>query len=468
MPCSSFEDLAALLKENHEATSSRLDAIEREIKMLRLRRNTEASMTRNSSFGDVLMADEAQPLLEGEGGARSSSPGPELISQSPQGPPGNNTPPQSEGTPFPQRPDSPAGWRSGTPTGGRSGLPGLNLSPSGVLSMSPSLRRNGSVGNGLDGLGGQLLGSSNSLTSLSPSGSVSGMGSAPPMRPPSDSGRDSAMTPTSASWLGASGDEVHDDDDELHRMLVELKAAQATARDRDKTKRDLERRRVCVFPPDAPFMPFWNGLLALLVCLSGISVPVQLAFEAEFDTIIWTVTSYFMDICFIIDIFVQFRTGYLQEGTLIMDPRLIERRRRRGPASTPSSPPAPAPLPPTAGAFALTSTCPRRYLRSGWFFLDFLAGFPVLLVMDLHKELSGQDDSGDGQSLAQLTKTTKIFRIFRVLRVFRLVKLNRCAPPAPALPTPNWRPRTPAGRAHAPRGAHCLAGSLRSLSKTSR
>ena len=51
--------------------------------------------------------------------------------------------------------------------------------------------------------------------------------------------------------------------------------------------------------------------------------------------------------------------------------------------------------------------------------------------MDLHKELSGQDDSGDGQSLAQLTKTTKIFRIFRVLRVFRLVKLNRCAPPAP-------------------------------------
>ena len=29
-------------------------------------------------------------------------------------------------------------------------------------------------------------------------------------------------------------------------------------------------------------MPYWNGLLALLVCLSGIAVPLQLAFEELF------------------------------------------------------------------------------------------------------------------------------------------------------------------------------------------
>ena len=29
----------------------------------------------------------------------------------------------------------------------------------------------------------------------------------------------------------------------------------------------------CIFTPDAPLMPYWNGLLALLVCLSGIPPP---------------------------------------------------------------------------------------------------------------------------------------------------------------------------------------------------
>ena len=77
------------------------------------------------------------------------------------------------------------------------------------------------------------------------------------------------------------------------------------------------------------------------------------------------------------------------EGTLIMDPVIIS----------------------------------KKYVKSGWFFLDLLAGFPVLLVM----KLAAGDDGGNaqGQSLAQTTKTFKIFRIFRVLRVFRLVKLNR-------------------------------------------
>ena len=85
----------------------------------------------------------------------------------------------------------------------------------------------------------------------------------------------------------------------------------------------------------------------------------------------------------------QLRTLMLktQEGTLVMNPRTIA----------------------------------RKYVTSGWFFLDLLAGFPVLLII----KIASQGQEVEGQSLLRLNQTTKIFRIFRVLRVFRLVKLNR-------------------------------------------
>ena len=154
-------------------------------------------------------------------------------------------------------------------------------------------------------------------------------------------------------------------------------------------------------------MPYWNGLLALLVCLSGIAVPLQLAFEKLFADAgsAWEVPSYFMDACFIADIFVQFRTGFMQEGTLVMDPRTIA----------------------------------AKYVRSGWFLLDVLAGFPVLLVIKFAglestgaadcESLEGVDcEKLEGESLLRLNQATKIFRIvrvMRVLRIFRLMKLNR-------------------------------------------
>ena len=58
------------------------------------------------------------------------------------------------------------------------------------------------------------------------------------------------------------------------------------------------------------------GQLALLVCLSGIAVPLQLAFEERFTAAgaAWEVPSYMMDACFIADVYVQFRTGFMQEG----------------------------------------------------------------------------------------------------------------------------------------------------------
>ena len=157
---------------------------------------------------------------------------------------------------------------------------------------------------------------------------------------------------TSERESGRLSETMHDDD-ELQCMLLELKAAQRSInpeQDASMRRSKLKERYQCTWPPDAPFMPYWNGLvchtglephrprpaanlqtgllyshacepclgqLALLVCLSGIAVPLQLAFEARFTAAgtAWEVPSYMMDACFIADVYVQFRTGFMQEGT---------------------------------------------------------------------------------------------------------------------------------------------------------
>ena len=94
----------------------------------------------------------------------------------------------------------------------------------------------------------------------------------------------------------------------------------------------------------------------------------------------------------------------------------------------------------------------RKYVASGWFFLDILAGFPVLVVIKLAspapEDPTGSDaeaHEGGAQSLARLNQATKIFRIvrvMRVLRIFRLMKLNRSAPRLPPRPLSSRQPRS--------------------------
>ena len=97
----------------------------------------------------------------------------------------------------------------------------------------------------------------------------------------------------------------------------------------------------------------------------------------------------------------------------------------------------------------------RKYVASGWLFLDILAGFPVLVVIKLASPASEEDPTGSdaeaheggAQSLARLNQATKIFRIvrvMRVLRIFRLMKLNRSAPRLPPpVPSPRACSRRP-------------------------
>ena len=89
-----------------------------------------------------------------------------------------------------------------------------------------------------------------------------------------------------------------------------------------------------VMHPDSRFRSVWNVLLAMLILYCGIIIPLEIAFEEDMivsmcglgvdkdtcDTYqFWFYFNLVIDMWFIIDIFVNFRTGYVREGHFVHD-----------------------------------------------------------------------------------------------------------------------------------------------------
>ena len=83
----------------------------------------------------------------------------------------------------------------------------------------------------------------------------------------------------------------------------------------------------CVFPvlhPDGRFRSGWNVVIAALICFCAIGVPLEIAYEssmrAELGEQGWQAWEHFnlsVDIIFIVDICLNFRTGFLIDGLFI-------------------------------------------------------------------------------------------------------------------------------------------------------
>jgi hypothetical protein len=134
-------------------------------------------------------------------------------------------------------------------------------------------------------------------------------------------------------------------------------------------------RQVPVINPDSRVYWFWNALILLLVFWSSISVPVRLAFEVEGGGFV-VGFSYFMELCFILDIVVNFFTGYwdVSQGEVIVDVAAI-----------------------------------RKHYLHGWFIVDVLSSIPVEMITSGHT--------------SQATNDVALLKILRLLKMFRLVRL---------------------------------------------
>merc|ERR1719181_2427552 len=115
-------------------------------------------------------------------------------------------------------------------------------------------------------------------------------------------------------------------------------------------------------------------IMMVLIVYYAITVPVQMGFDPQqskgevvFDNC--------ANIMFVIDIFLNFFTGYTVGGDLILDPEMIQ----------------------------------IRYLKS-WFFIDLIASVPISLITP-------------GGSDYQFNKLFRLLRIFKLLRLMRLGRI---------------------------------------------
>ena len=137
----------------------------------------------------------------------------------------------------------------------------------------------------------------------------------------------------------------------------------------------------CLLSPECRFRQLWDALQVILLFYVAIAVPLNFAFDIEKVplTAEWWV-ELFVDLYFICDICLNFRTGFHdEEHQLVMHPRRIA----------------------------------MKYLR-GWFPIDVVACLPLSYI----NQLSGE---GGGSNV----KAFKTLRLFRLAKLLRLARIRR-------------------------------------------
>ena len=124
----------------------------------------------------------------------------------------------------------------------------------------------------------------------------------------------------------------------------------------------------------------WDVYVGILLIYTALFVPYRLAFEDD-TPLGWMIFDLFLDTMFMLDIFLNFFTGYYDSSEELGEPIM---------------------------------NCKKiaiNYIK-GWFFLDVIATFPFQLI-ELYAHTGG-------------TKYNKLLRLLRLPRLYRLVRLFKC------------------------------------------
>ena len=133
----------------------------------------------------------------------------------------------------------------------------------------------------------------------------------------------------------------------------------------------------------------WDAISAILICFIAAMLPYRIAF-IEGWALAWTLTDFLMDLFFMCDIILNFRTGYVDS-----DGKVVMKQRKAA----------------------------MHYLRT-WFFLDIMATIPLDWFMSgLSFEEPATEEKGDDGNAAQLFNMLRLFKLLKLLRLLRVAKL---------------------------------------------
>eukprot|EP00347_Sterkiella_histriomuscorum_P023751 403333513 len=131
-----------------------------------------------------------------------------------------------------------------------------------------------------------------------------------------------------------------------------------------------------VFSPDTVWKSFWDFLMFVWIGLGNRSDGI-------------TTLDYFMDVCFGIDILLNFNTGFYKNGVLILNRKLIF----------------------------------LAYFKS-WFMLDLVSTIPYSNIVEYFMTAQESMDSYQNSSASQLLRLIRVVRFLRFLKLLRVLKLS--------------------------------------------
>eukprot|EP00795_Rhopilema_esculentum_P006316 gene6316-11743_t len=139
--------------------------------------------------------------------------------------------------------------------------------------------------------------------------------------------------------------------------------------------------------PYSAFRNFWDLVVLLLLVSNMIILPVTITFFREDLSPVMVMFNVVSDICFMADICLNFRTGYMAPGAgvhIILKPKLIA----------------------------------KRYLRT-WFWLDFISSLPFDYI------LSSATGDSDGIAVKGASRALKFLRLAKLLSLLKLLRISR-------------------------------------------
>ena len=159
-------------------------------------------------------------------------------------------------------------------------------------------------------------------------------------------------------------------------------AAAAGARGRHRNElRALKNYKYCIILPNDCWKIRWDLCISLLIVATAIYTPYRLAYIDEESTA-WVVSELGVDSFFLLDMLFSFFSAYYDATDVLVDARR-------------------------------TIAC--NYLR-GWFWVDFLAVFPVGLIIDQTTQVN------DLARVARLSRLYRLVKMIKLLRMMRIVK----------------------------------------------
>jgi len=138
--------------------------------------------------------------------------------------------------------------------------------------------------------------------------------------------------------------------------------------------------------PDSRYRLWWDMITAFYVIYLVWLVPFSIGFDYWYPSPGIATVNTIIDIWFIVDVILNFRTGYVDHGVMVLDSKRIM----------------------------------RNYLQS-YFLIDFMASFPWETVFAANDSLnlkSGGVGSRKSLKLFKYFKLPKLMRISRMIRFF--------------------------------------------------